>query len=347
MDVIVLQTCITSDVPVNTAIALASVHRNLKPTLKIIHRRLIHAHPSRVIKACRYIGIIFSKEEIENFHCEACHLAKLTEIVSRNSPLPLTQISEEIHLNLIKVKPLSMTSKRYALHFLDKYSSYHWLVLLLNHHYEVVLNLLPQDTKDLWIQRSITTGTSDSPEKSPEISAITLASSNASNNALDIAIEGLDLITPPPDEIMLRSTSQSPPEDNTTHGDEVNKPSQDDKTTSSRPRRGDPKPPGHYKQLSSIHSYNKKLLLSPECFRRAIISLRLSTPIPNNIKIYVRSPTSFSTNDGKVWLLKKALYSFHRAQYLDQEDLLLSAQDKNEYTIEEAEEYIEKTSYIN
>ncbi|KAK2733826.1 hypothetical protein CKAH01_08240 [Colletotrichum kahawae] len=138
MDVMVLQTCIISDVPVDTAIALASVRCNLKPTLKIMHRRLIHAYLSRVIKACRYVGIIFSKEEMENFHCEACHLAKLIEIVSYDSPLSLTQIGEEIHLDLIEVKPLSMTGKRYALHFLDKYSGYHWLVLLLNHHYEVV-----------------------------------------------------------------------------------------------------------------------------------------------------------------------------------------------------------------
>ncbi|KAK2743934.1 hypothetical protein CKAH01_18363 [Colletotrichum kahawae] len=138
MDVMVLQTCTTSDVPVDTAIALASVRRNLKPTLEIIYRRLIHAYPSRVIEAYRRVGIVFSKEEIENFHCEACYLAKSTEIVSRNSPLPLTQIGEEIYLDLIEVKPLSMTSKRYALHFLDKYSGYHWLVLLLNHHYEVV-----------------------------------------------------------------------------------------------------------------------------------------------------------------------------------------------------------------
>ncbi|KAK2732826.1 hypothetical protein CKAH01_19031 [Colletotrichum kahawae] len=132
---------------------------------------------------------------------------------------------------------------------------------------------------------------------------MTPASSNVSNNALDIAIEGLDLITPPPDEIMLRSTSQSPLEDNTvatnhnknaneyhnsngdsnesfrsiinqeldginpthrqrTHGDEVNEPSRDDKTTSSRPRRGDPKPPGYYKQLSSVRSYNKKAYIT-------------------------------------------------------------------------------------
>ncbi|KAK2743933.1 hypothetical protein CKAH01_18362 [Colletotrichum kahawae] len=150
-----------------------------------------------------------------------------------------------------------------------------------------VLNLLPQDTKDLWIQRSTTTGTSDSPEKSPEISAMTPASLNAGDNALDTAIEGLDLITPPPDEIMLRSTSQSPPEDDTvatnhdenanehhnsdgdsneqrTHRDEVNEPSRDDETTSSRPCRGDPKPPGHYKQLSGVHSYNKKAYITAD-----------------------------------------------------------------------------------
>ncbi|KAK2751256.1 KilA-N domain-containing protein [Colletotrichum kahawae] len=138
MDVMVLQTCITSDVPVNTAIALASVCCNLKLTLEMIYRCLIYAYPSRVIEACRCVGIVFSKEEMENFHCEACHLAKSTEIVSCNSPLPLTQISEEIYLNLIEVKPLLMTSKRYALHFLDKYSGYHWLVLLLNHYYEVM-----------------------------------------------------------------------------------------------------------------------------------------------------------------------------------------------------------------
>lgn len=137
-DVTVLQTCTTSDVPVDTAIALAGVRRNLKPTLEMMHRRLIHAHPSRVIEACRRVGIVFSKEEMDNFHCEACHLAKSTEVVSRDSPLPLTQIGEEIHLDLVEVRPLSMTGKRYALHFLDKYSGYHWLVLMLNHHYEVV-----------------------------------------------------------------------------------------------------------------------------------------------------------------------------------------------------------------
>ncbi|KAK2729268.1 hypothetical protein CKAH01_10356 [Colletotrichum kahawae] len=258
----------------------------------------------KVIEACRCVGIVFSKEEMENFHYEACHLAKLTEIVNRNSPLPLTQIGEEIYLDLIEVKPLSITSKRYALHFLDKYSSYHWLVLLLNHYYEVVrdaiknfhdvfnnmtgLNVktwvydnapefkkvlsdlyfantrvnytiantpsmngsIERDTKehdilfnelDLWIQRSTTIGTSDSPEKSLEISAMTPASSNAGNNALDAAIEGLDLITPPPDEIMLRSTSQSPSEDNT---------------------------------LSSVRSYNKKAVLPqgysiPKTFKQA------------------------------------------------------------------------------
>ncbi|KAF6785180.1 reverse transcriptase domain protein [Colletotrichum musicola] len=67
-----------------------------------MHRRLIHAHVSRVVEACRRIGITFPRLEIEAFHCEACYLAKSTEIISRDKPLPLTQISEEIYVDVIE-----------------------------------------------------------------------------------------------------------------------------------------------------------------------------------------------------------------------------------------------------
>ncbi|KAF6785560.1 reverse transcriptase domain protein [Colletotrichum musicola] len=105
-----------------------------------MHRRLIHAHVSRVVEACRRIGITFPRSEIEAFHCEACHLAKSTEIISRDKPLPLTQIGEEIYVDVIEVKPLSRTKKRCVLHFLDRYSGYHWIVFLSSHDYGVVLD---------------------------------------------------------------------------------------------------------------------------------------------------------------------------------------------------------------
>ncbi|KAK1948639.1 hypothetical protein LY78DRAFT_675490, partial [Colletotrichum sublineola] len=89
-DVCIVNTVNGTTIPVDTALGLASVKTKSRPTLDLMHRRLIHAHPSRVVEACRRVGIRFTQDEIDSFHCEACHLAKSTEIISRDAPLPLT-----------------------------------------------------------------------------------------------------------------------------------------------------------------------------------------------------------------------------------------------------------------
>ncbi|KAK2756628.1 KilA-N domain-containing protein [Colletotrichum kahawae] len=130
------------NVPLDTAISLAAVRRKRPPSFELMRRRLLHAHLDRVVEACRRVGITFATQEIKEFHCEACHLAKSTEIISRDLPLPLTSVGDEIHLDIMEVKLLSITGKRYVLHFMDRYSGYHWVTLLLNHNYEVVLNAI-------------------------------------------------------------------------------------------------------------------------------------------------------------------------------------------------------------
>lgn len=53
-----------------------------------MHRRLIHAHPSRVIEACRRVSILFPQSEIEPFYCKAYYCTKSTEIIGHDAPLP-------------------------------------------------------------------------------------------------------------------------------------------------------------------------------------------------------------------------------------------------------------------
>lgn len=47
----------------------------------IMHRRLMHDRKERVVKAYKGAGIEIDLYGMEDFHCEACHLAKSTKIV--------------------------------------------------------------------------------------------------------------------------------------------------------------------------------------------------------------------------------------------------------------------------
>ena len=92
-----------------------------------MHRRLMHVHAEKVLKACADNGIKVSKSDALQHHCEACHLGKSTQIVSRE-PLvrPLRPLSH-FHFDVIEQKPLSIRHHRYTLHFVDPFSDYHWI----------------------------------------------------------------------------------------------------------------------------------------------------------------------------------------------------------------------------
>ncbi|KAL0940723.1 reverse transcriptase domain protein [Colletotrichum truncatum] len=139
-DVCVVETHDTGNhVPRDIAVSLAAFRATQRPSLELMHRRLVHAHPSRVVEACRRVGIRFTTSEIDAFFCESCHLSKSTERISRDHPLPLTSIGDEIHLDLVGVLPLSTKGNRQVLHLMDKYSGYHWVVFLPNHKFATIL----------------------------------------------------------------------------------------------------------------------------------------------------------------------------------------------------------------
>nr|XP_036577912.1 KilA-N domain-containing protein [Colletotrichum truncatum]XP_036583465.1 KilA-N domain-containing protein [Colletotrichum truncatum]KAF6785008.1 KilA-N domain-containing protein [Colletotrichum truncatum]KAF6792508.1 KilA-N domain-containing protein [Colletotrichum truncatum] len=67
-DVCVVETHDTGNhVPRDIAVSLAAFRATQRPSLELMHRRLVHAHPSRVVEACRRVGIRFTTSEIDAF----------------------------------------------------------------------------------------------------------------------------------------------------------------------------------------------------------------------------------------------------------------------------------------
>ncbi|KAL0943598.1 KilA-N domain-containing protein [Colletotrichum truncatum] len=63
-DVCVVETHDTGNhVPRDIAVSLAAFRATQRPSLELMHRRLVHAHPSRVVEACRRVGIRFTTSE--------------------------------------------------------------------------------------------------------------------------------------------------------------------------------------------------------------------------------------------------------------------------------------------
>ena len=82
-----------------------------------MHKRLMHPSKEVVLKACRDAGIQLASGD-ENFHCEACFLGKLTDIISREAPPELTGPGQLIRADLV-FHEVGHLGYKYFVHFID------------------------------------------------------------------------------------------------------------------------------------------------------------------------------------------------------------------------------------
>lgn len=69
----------------NALIALSAANKGVD--YKLLHNRLGHAGKQRILKACELENIIVDKASMEDFHCEACHVAKPLQQVNRSNAI--------------------------------------------------------------------------------------------------------------------------------------------------------------------------------------------------------------------------------------------------------------------
>ncbi|KAF4464965.1 Gag-Pol poly, partial [Fusarium albosuccineum] len=96
----------------------------------IMHRRLAHAGPERVIRACHEAGIRIDTSSLKNFHCETCHLAKADSMINRTPMVEAKQFLGYVFWDIIEHKPVGYGNFKYTLHGIDVYTGYHWIFFL-------------------------------------------------------------------------------------------------------------------------------------------------------------------------------------------------------------------------
>ena len=98
-------------------------------SIDIMHRRLMHAGIDRVREACRHEGISLAK--VDKWHCESCAMAKSTELVSRNPPsVTATAPLQMVIGDILNMKPTGCGGFNYALHLIDSYTGFQWMIFL-------------------------------------------------------------------------------------------------------------------------------------------------------------------------------------------------------------------------
>lgn len=88
-----------------------------------MHKRLMHASKEMILKACNDVDIKLTKND-ENFHCEACYLAKATDLNNKEPSSILTGPDQLIRTDLM-FHEIGHLDYRYFVHFIDTWSGYH------------------------------------------------------------------------------------------------------------------------------------------------------------------------------------------------------------------------------
>ena len=97
--------------------------------VETMHRRLMHAGIDRVRQACRREGIPLL--DTDSWHCESCALGKSTELISRNPPtVKATAPLQLIIGDILNMKPMGYGGFNYALHLIDCYTGFQWMIFL-------------------------------------------------------------------------------------------------------------------------------------------------------------------------------------------------------------------------
>jgi hypothetical protein len=111
--------------------ALALAVRSLpKPTAvpySLLHHRLMHASPTRIIQLCKESGFPINDKEAKNYKCNSCHLSKAVPVISRVPVPKLEGFLDMVHWDYIH-HDLGFGGLRYSLHAVDSATGYHWLL---------------------------------------------------------------------------------------------------------------------------------------------------------------------------------------------------------------------------
>ena len=119
--------------PILSGVALAALPVNgpkrQKVDFDLMHKRLMHAGPDRVIKACKEAGINLDLDSLKNYHCEACYLGKSTPVISHTPTYKVTQLLQKISWDVIQSNPVGINGIRYCLHGIDYYTGFQWSIM--------------------------------------------------------------------------------------------------------------------------------------------------------------------------------------------------------------------------
>lgn len=102
--------------------------KSIKGTVEygLMHKMLGHAGPERVLRACQRAGIKIDTKSLKGYHCEACHLAKVDQIVRREPSIKSNRFLSHVYWDFIKHKPKEKGGFEYSLHAIDLATNYHW-----------------------------------------------------------------------------------------------------------------------------------------------------------------------------------------------------------------------------
>ena len=122
-DVLILPAALPGNTGQET-LAMASVD------YEIIHRRLLYASPRVIKQVAVSAGIHVSGAEA---HYAECYIAKSTDVISRRLEDPVMAPGQLVRIDLVTCRT-GFKGYRYFMHFIDSYSSYHWVRFITAKH---------------------------------------------------------------------------------------------------------------------------------------------------------------------------------------------------------------------
>ena len=101
----------------------------LTVTMPVMHQRLMHAGVDRIKQVCEEHDITLTG--VEGFFCEACALAKSKQIISTRPPTTQpTALFQMVYGDTINMKPKGYGGFSYAMHLVDAFLGYQWMLML-------------------------------------------------------------------------------------------------------------------------------------------------------------------------------------------------------------------------
>ncbi|KAK0735971.1 hypothetical protein B0T21DRAFT_366046 [Apiosordaria backusii] len=91
-----------------------------------MHRRLMHASHTKVIEACKRVGIKVTPYNPQRHQCEWCLQGKSFQQIS-HAPFPQARrVLAIVHVDSIPHKPVGVGNGNHAIHVIDGKTGYHW-----------------------------------------------------------------------------------------------------------------------------------------------------------------------------------------------------------------------------